>query len=979
MMRLPCAGSRRGPLVPPIRLGQSLRLRRILGVVAASLLLAVTTAACDAGAPEEPGSITGQVTGEGAPLPGVVVELTGPVNRVLETDAQGRYRFESVPTGAYVVSVRNLPPDAAFPAASRTASVTSGSTISVDFQGNFIRTASITGTVLARDQGVSGVTVALSGPDASTVQTGSGGTFSFPALRAGNYEVEISGFPSSLTFASTRSSVALQPGQSHVMRFDGDPDLTASLVIRSVERVLPGGGREPADLRNLSGLVEVRVTLDRGQDRVDSVTVTLGNTVVGKQVFEEPSEPAAADVGMAVLPLDLLFPVQTDAFDPQTGVPVHPNGEKLLTVRLASREGGPAAWTASVQVRLDNHDTFATTLLPARGPVADPAGRSWIGGALDVRVLPVLYSPGREVTSVTLELRDAQGGLIARSAAGGTAPLVVRFPIGTTEPASISGYVTAPNTTDRLRVVQARYADGSPVPGLPRQTADTLRIDQVAPVAESFQLPRQGSETRCCLDNWVGSDFSFASGLRGLSDQGVGGITARVHAGTASLSDTQLLALAPVATGGQLAQTSSNTAYRAIAVLEDALGNTRVRPLAPSPGNPLMGASGAVFGVDRTPPLAALATGGVTLPARSVNPPEDSAWGFSVNDSVSGVGPSPLVANIRRFGPTDPPGGTCIFPSGDLSCTLQPSGLLRPVPPGTGEGYLRIRAHGVDRGGNLSAPVEAWVLRDQVAPQVSSLFLGSAPVGGSEITAILSATDNVDLFRARLLTDFLEVGGSGGPLTLPAPVGVQFIGEPFSGDDAVREASVQFRFNYVHGVQRAGGGTSGEAAGGPLFRAGLIRGRVEDAARNAGTRELQLPAPPQGALRGFDADARGTDGAVTLWRVSADRTVVCRPSGGTCPAGTTGPVQLTALAQGANANFPQPFVRVHFILAGADARWIGTATEGVATGDGRVSWEFSWSPGADLAAGPILVRALGVDADGNGLLTTVLLELELRE
>jgi hypothetical protein len=976
MMRSLCAGSRQVPRVGPVRVLQ--RLHQRVAVLVASLLLAIATAACDAGAPEEPGSIIGQVTGEGAPLSGVVVELTGPVNRVLETDAQGRYRFESVPTGAYVVSVRNLPLDAAFPAASRTASVTSGSTISVDFQGNFIRTASITGTVLARDQGVGGVTVALSGPDAATVQTGSGGTFSFPALRAGSYEVEISGFPSSLTFASTRSSVALQPGQSHVMRFDGDPDLTASLVIRSVERVLPGGGREPADLRNLSGLVEVRVTLDRGEDRVDSVTVSLGNTVVGKQVFEEPSSPVSEDVAMALLPLDLLFPIRTDAFDPQTGVPVHPNGEKLLTVRLASREGGPAAWTATVQVRLDNADAFATTFLPARGPVADQDGRSWIGGALDVRVLPVLFDPGKEVTSVTLELRDAQGGLIARSSAGGTAPLLVSFPAGSAEPASIAGYVTPPNTTDRLRVVQARYADGSLVPGLPRQTADTLRIDQVGPVAESFQLPRQGSEARCCLDNWVGSGFSFAGGLQGISDPGVGGTTSRFHVGAASLTDTQLLALSPISTGGQLAETASNTAYRAIVVLEDALGNLRVQRLTASPGNPLMGASGAVFGVDRTSPVATLASGGGTLPARSVNPPEDSAWGFSVNDPVSGVGPSPLVANIRRFGPTDPPGGTCIYPSGDPSCALQPSGLLRPVPTETGEGYLRLRAHGVDRAGNLSAPVEAWVLRDQAAPQVSSLFLGSSPVGGSEVNAILSATDNVDLFRARILTDFTEVGGSGGTLTLAAPVGLHSIGEPFGGD-AVREASVQFRFSYVQGIQLAGGEASGQAAAGPLFRAGTLRGRVEDAARNAGVRELQLPTPPPGALRGFDAAARGGDGAVTLWRVSADRTVVCREAGGTCPDGSTGPVQLTALAQGENASFAKPFGRVHFLLVGDDARWIGTATEGLAGEDGSVNWELAWTPGADLAPGPVRVRALGVDADGNGLLTTVLLELELRK
>jgi len=951
---------------PPARPTRG-RARRAMRWMA-SLVLVVAVVACDAGEPDVPGTILGQVTGEGAPLPGVVVELTGPVNRVAETDAQGRFRFEGIPTGAYVVSVRNLPPDAAFPAVSRTASLTPGSTVNVDFQGNFIRTASISGAVRARGQGVGGVMVTLSGPDASTVQTGSGGSFSFPALRAGFYEVVISGFPTSITFGSTRSTVTLQPGQAHEMQFEGEPELTASVVIQGVNRLLPGGVREPVDLRNVTGLIEARVTLDRGEDRVDSLLVFLGSTLVGKQVFGEPA-PVAAELAMAPAPVDLLFPIRTDAFDPATGSVTHPNGDQLLTVRLASREGGPAAWTSSVQVRLANLDTFAATLEPDRGPVTGQDGEAWIGGALEVRLLPVLYTPGAALGSATVELRNPQAGEIVRGAAVGTGPLVVRFPSGA-EPSSLAGYVTPPGTVDRVRVVQARYANGTFVPGLPLTVLDSLRIDQVAPRVEAFELPRQGASSRCCLENWVGAEYTLTSALRGVEDTGVGGIVARIHAGPASASNAELLALPPVALGADLAESGSNTVYRALAVVEDALGNTRVVPLAPSPGNPVAGAEGAVFGVDRSPPSALLATGGSTLPPRSVNPPEGSAWGFSVEDPLSGIGPSPLLASVRRLGPGDPPGGTCLFPLGDSACAPQPSGLFRPIPDNSGPGYLRVLARGVDRAGNLSAPVEAWALLDQVPPQVASFFLLDSPVGGAEVGVAIDATDDVDLHRARLLARAGDVEPGAG-VTVPLPLPVARIGTPFGGDP-VRAASLQLRFTHIQGIQRAESGSAGEDAGGTPLATRRLRAQVEDAAGNRGLRDLEIPPAGPATLRGFDATFRGEEGAVRGWRMETESAVVCRPVGaGTCPSGSPESVRLTARGSSSGQSAPIPFARVHFFVDGADARWIGSSdvvTTSQAGGGQGWSWSFTWVPGQDVAAGTLPIRAVGVDAQGNGLL-----------
>lgn len=986
----------------------SLLVGRGIALVLFAFLLAL--AGCDgSGEPDLPGVILGQVTGEGTPLSAVTVELAGPVNRVVETDPQGRYRFEAIPTGAYVVSVRNLPPDAAFAAVSRTATVTSGSTVNLDFQGSFIRTASISGRVVARDRGVSGVTVTLAGPDVSSVQSGTDGSFSFPALRAGSYEVELSDIPSSASFPVTRVSVNLQPGQAREVRFEGEPALTASAAIQGIQRVLPDGSRVPADPRNLEGLVEVAVALDRGTDRVDSLVVSLGGQVVGVQRFSDVILPDPSEVLPALV--SLAFPIATDAFHPATGVPRHLNGEQALSIRLASREGGPDAFSASTLVTLANSDNFVTTLLPGRGPIPDAAGAPWIGGALDVQVLPIVYTAGRSVNQVVLELRRQDGALVARSGAVGTAPLLVRFPGTGTEAAALTGYVTPPGTTDRLTVVQARYADGTLAAGLPRTTAEGIRLDQVAPRVEAFRLPQQGAGRPCCLGNWVGAEARLTDGLFGLVDDGVGGITVRIHAGAASLTDEALLALPPVERGGDLPPSAGNSAYRAIAVLEDALGQRRTVSLEPSPGNPLTGTAGALFGVDLVPPVAERASGPGILPAFATAPQDGASWVVTVTDPPgsgpgvtsggSGLGPSPLLASIVRFGPGDPPSGTCVFPGVSPEsgrCEAGISGLVRPLPSGTPPGYLRFRAQGVDRAGNVSAPLEAWALVDDTPPAVGSLLLAGTPQPGGPAILVGEVSDAVDLFRARGLAVFRDpaasgsVGGEG--ITLPVMAPVSRIGTPFDGDP-VRAASVQIAFPWIRGVQRSDGGADDQAPAGAMFPLSALRLVVEDAAGNLAARDLS-PVPSVGpALLGFGADARGEDG-VGAWQVRIARDQICRAPGGPgiggndgtppppCPAGSAGPLPLEAEAAMLRTGGAAPFVAVAWMAipaSGAPPRWIAQASDALAAEAGGVSrhtWALAWTPPDDMEPGTWVIRAVGWDAQGNALLTGAGIPLELR-
>lgn len=935
---------------------------------------------CDGTSSEARGVVTGMVTAEGTPLAQVVVEISGPQTRVASTDEVGRYRFEEVPVGAYVVSVRELPFDVTFPAVSRPAIVSAGSTVSVDFAGNVIRTAAITGVVRSGDQGVSGVTVVLGGPSAASVQTDSAGAFQFAALRSGTYTIEISGFAPSLQFPVTRSTVILASGQTGSVSFQGTRQLTASAVIRSLLSVGPGGVREPADPQSIRGRIEVLVTLDRGQDTPDSIVMLLGETVVGVQRFV-PARIGASDplsegalLSQASAPVELAFSIETGAFDEGTGVPRFRNGEETLSVRLATREGGSRAWTASRPLTLANRDTFVARLTPARGPVTDEQGATWIGGALDVRVVPVVFTPGRVVTSVVLELRRTGGPGVARASALGEGPFTVRFLEEGGGEASLAGYATPAGAADEIRVVQAGYGDGTPFSAVPLTIATGLRLDLSPPSIERFQLPTQLGSARCCLENWVGSSFQFSDALGTLSDLGAGGATVRFHAGSAILTDAQLRLITTVTSGADLQATVGNTALRAIAVAEDRLGNRRILRFAPGPGNPLTAPDGgAVFGVDLTRPVATLAPGGASLPARSVNPSDGSLWVLAVTETgVSGLPATlPVRVTIRRDGPGDPPGGACVFPAADPSCTPIPDALLRPVPT-LGSGYFTYRATVVNRAGNPSLPIEARVLRDITAPTVASLSASPVRVGGQDVVLGGDARDDVDLFLARFRFGF-GADALAPELLLPL-LPVDTLGTPF-GMARIESAVFQTRAPFVRGVQRAESGPSGDAAGGGVLPTLLAEVELFDGARNQATRRTALTATGGGAPRGFDVSALA-GAAVQGWRVSASGPAVCRDPLG-CALGAPGVIRFTAEARGVAGTFNEPFRWVHFIAEGPNGAIRLGQTEGgtSATVPGpsaegaRWRWTFDWTPGSEFPAGPVVIRAVGVDMLGNALLS----------
>jgi len=136
-------------------------------------------------------------SGEGKP--NVAVYLTGPVNRTTMTDNNGKYVFDNLPAGNYVISID--PPEG-YTSTPPPNSITV--TLNADsLNNNFLLQpipGSISGSVYIKDTttGVNGVKVRITGNGTGTVDsTEPDGSFAFFNLTAGEtYTLEVIGIPS---------------------------------------------------------------------------------------------------------------------------------------------------------------------------------------------------------------------------------------------------------------------------------------------------------------------------------------------------------------------------------------------------------------------------------------------------------------------------------------------------------------------------------------------------------------------------------------------------------------------------------------------------------------------------------------------------------------------------------------------------------------------------------------------------------------
>ena len=236
------------------------RFKKLLAT--AALLALPIVAACgeDVVPPPATGSIAGQVSIEGTGADGVSVNLSNGASAT--TAGGGNYRFDGVEAGSYTVTISNFPADASFDATSASVTIPeNGGSVTQNFQGSYIRTASVMGSVTVEGVGLGGVAVRLSGMADAQTATDMSGQYAFTGLRAGSYSVEISGFDGDeVAFGATSSSAAVGVGESKIVSFDGTYLRTAGIGGRVT---VEGTGLQGVTV-SLSGVEQRTMTTDAG-------------------------------------------------------------------------------------------------------------------------------------------------------------------------------------------------------------------------------------------------------------------------------------------------------------------------------------------------------------------------------------------------------------------------------------------------------------------------------------------------------------------------------------------------------------------------------------------------------------------------------------------------------------------------------------------------------------------------------------------
>ena len=261
-----------------------------LKLLATATLMALTFTACDEGTPppvEPPppptpvGTISGTVTIEGTAASGITATLSS--GATTTTGSGGSFAFSGVEAGTYTVTISGFPEDATFAQVTQSATIaTDGQNVQLNFAGEYIRSSSVVGNIVAADAMMSGgdgqpetlvgVTVTLGGEHAmgETMETGEDGGFMFTGLRAGTYTVTISDFPEDVSFETVSVEVEVEVGEV------GSADFTGHFIRTSAvegQVVIEG-----------EGLAGVTVTLSGGPA---DESYTLLTDADGMYRFEE--------------------------------------------------------------------------------------------------------------------------------------------------------------------------------------------------------------------------------------------------------------------------------------------------------------------------------------------------------------------------------------------------------------------------------------------------------------------------------------------------------------------------------------------------------------------------------------------------------------------------------------------------------------------------------------------------------------------
>jgi len=448
----------------------------------------------------------------------------------------------------------------------------------------------------------------------------------------------------SVSATGTVTAIAATPGVAicATSTVKADRKGCASVVVQAATTVLPatisissittgGNLNTPVTPANVNGNIDITLNVSPGNRTISKVVLLVGGARVDSQTYTAAQSAAlryAADEALSAQTTfpQILFNVNTAAYNATTGVPTFANGAKAISAQLYTTQGGAtAAATANAAQNLTFNNTdaiYGTWTLPSTAVNAtDAAGYQWTslgGGTLSLKVTPVLFS-GKTATSATVKYTNfnatAKVSCASRITAGTTGACFSATAFGDT--ASVKTLTTLPGSTtfqlwDRDMINNAGNLANPPVPTVslvfsdgtsladanltaPAGSTLALRIDNAAPGDVTISAPLRGTaKFYRAATSWnarpaarltdadsssivtaIGADLGVSAGATFLTDYR--GITWKtyVSAGSTTSTDSSDVTSTAITSASGL---TSGSYYCARVAVSDKLGNTSLYP-----------------------------------------------------------------------------------------------------------------------------------------------------------------------------------------------------------------------------------------------------------------------------------------------------------------------------------------------------------------------------------------------------------------
>jgi hypothetical protein len=793
----------------------------------------------------------------------------------------------------------------------------------------------------------------------------------------------------------------------------------ASISIQKV--TVTGNTAGTVNFNNVAGGIDVTLNVDPGDQVINKVDVLLDNNVVCSQTLS-PSQSQAlslAAVFEEVQAVDIVCQINTAEFNAQTGAVKFTNGSHTLSARATVAGGGTGgAATPSVNLTFNNQSGIVVTVSNSNGTDAASAvnatsGLQWIGGDVTVNVVGVSYASGISVSSATFTLfGKARTVALTNNVGSATYAEATTWTAGNT---GVGNYLS-PAVGETFAGASAVLSNGQNlVTSLPNVILNfgtlaqgnanvpilpTIRLDNTAPGATSANGIAQTALTIGTMPVWVNATTAFAPGSVGIptattitsseSATGVNNVTTTVFYGavgtllpagsynpgglsnlTGACNVTGLTALT---VGQNLPETIVSGSYQARVQFKDALGNVICYDLNPTNAlNP--GANGS-FGADFTAPTATMT--GPAANSSFIALGAVGSYAVAATDNASGFGATPLNVVVTRTNANA--ANTCVIGTVVSGvCTAAARALTfdptNAVASPANEGYYNVTITLLDQAGNTATLTTARTfLLDDPAQFGPTATADAGFTGGISLPSVIAgATTNA--FTATPVDD-IDLASVFG-VTAYANGNLQYPSQSLGTYNTPLErggAAIQYNVsNWVRCLNVAGDFVSTNT------QPTQITMFAVDQAGNQGS----LASPAFGAnaqaCNGVGDVAINTFGPITT-TFAATKTQV-DIDGATLAAASDDKVVLTVVADVPLNTSNNPFSRVDFYYQNAAGRLVlidkGSAVLAQTATNRTWTYTLTWNPDANVQVGAVNVVAVGVDLQGDAVLSNAIAAVQV--